>query len=93
LFLERIFMIWVCRIKGNHQRLNHINTLVTKKVDKEDKKIDIGITRKGDSIISDIHGIRHQGTITHQDTIKDQLQQIDKATTMQGIKGNKVIKD
>jgi hypothetical protein len=79
-------------MKGNHQRRNHINTLVTRKVFKKNKKIDNNITKEEDGIINNMHGIGHYKTIIQKDIIKDrQLQQIGEATTTtHGIKGNKL---
>jgi hypothetical protein len=75
-------------MKGNHQRRNHIDTLITRKVFKKNKNIDNNITKEEDGIINNMHGIGHCKTIIQQDIIKDrQLQQIGEATTTHGIKG------
>jgi hypothetical protein len=49
-------MIRMWKMKENHQMWNHINALVTKKIGKKEKKINIIITKEEDGGINDIHG-------------------------------------
>lgn len=65
-------MICVWRIKENHERWNHIDNLITKKVGKEYKNIDIMITKETYDRTNYIHDIGHQETIMQHDIIKDQ---------------------
>jgi len=71
----------------------HINTLITRKHVKEDKKTDINIIKEEDGILIYIHGIWHNKTIIQQDIIIGQhLLQIGEAPTMiHGIKGKKIM--
>ena len=81
-------------VKKNHQKWNHIDTLITKKHFKEDNKVNIDIIDKEDGIIINIHGIWNHKTIIQQDISIDQhLLQIGEASiTIHGIKGKKIMK-
>jgi hypothetical protein len=80
-------------MKANRQMRNHNDTLIAKKVFKEDTKIDIDITKEEYGIINNIHGMGNQKTIIQHDITRDQqLQQIREATTTtHGIKGKKIM--
>ena len=74
--------MWIC-----------IDTLITKKHFKEDKKDDINIMKEEDGIIVNMHGIRHLQTTLQQAIIRDQqpLQIGEASTKIHGIKRNKII--
>jgi hypothetical protein len=80
-------------VKKNQQKWNHIDTLITRKHFKEDKKVNINIMKEEDRILVSIHGIRHHKTILQEAVIKyQQPLQIGEATTkIHGIKGKKIM--
>jgi hypothetical protein len=80
-------------MKKNCQNWNHIDTLITGKPSKEDKKVAISIIKEEDEILVNIHGTRHHQTTLQQVIIKDQQPpQIGEAsTTIHGINGKKVM--
>ena len=82
-----------CRVKKNHQKWNSIDTLITSKHFKEDKKVDINIMKEEDEILVNIHGTRNHTTTLQQAIIKDQqpLQIGEASTIIHGIKGNKIM--
>jgi hypothetical protein len=67
LSLKKRQMNWVCREKGNH-----INSLITRKDFKENKKINIYIIREEYGILINIHGMGNRKTIIQYDIIKNQ---------------------
>jgi hypothetical protein len=77
----------------NNIKWNHIDTLITRKHFKEEKKVDIKIMNVEYGIIVNIHGTRHHKTTLQQAIIRDQQPlQIGEATTkIHGIKGNKLM--
>jgi hypothetical protein len=58
-------------VKKNHQKWNHIDTLITRKNFKEEKKVDINIMKEEDGILLNIHGTRHHKNTLQQDIIRD----------------------
>jgi hypothetical protein len=52
-------MKYTGRVKKNRQKWNHIDTLITRKHFKEDKKVDINIMKEEDGMLVNIHGTRH----------------------------------
>ena len=80
-------------MKENHQMWNHIDTLITKKDLKEDKKIDINIIKEDDGILINVHRTWHHKTTLQQVIIRDQqLLQIEEvASTIHGIKGKQLM--
>jgi hypothetical protein len=80
-------------VKEKHHIGNHIDTLISKEVFKEDKKIDINTINQEEGILINIHGTRHHKTSIQKDIIKDQqlLQIGEVTTTIHGMKGNKTM--
>ena len=72
---------------------NHIDTLITKKYFKEEKKLNIRIFKEEDGIVINIHGTWHHETIIQKAIIRDQqpLQIGEVSTKIHGIKGNKIM--
>ena len=62
----------MCRVKEDHQLLNCIDTLITNKNFKEDKKEDINIMKEEDWILVIIHGTMHHQNTLQQAIIRDQ---------------------
>ena len=81
------------KVKENHQILNHINTLVTRKDFKEHKKVDINIMKEEAVILVNIHGTRNNQITLQQAIIRDQqpLQIGEASITIHGMKGKKIM--
>jgi hypothetical protein len=54
------------------QKWNHIDTLITRKHFKEEKKVDIKIMKEEDGILVNIHGTRHHKITLQKAIIRDQ---------------------
>ena len=62
----------MCRVKEDHQMWNLIDTLITEKNFKGDKKVDINIIEEEYGVLVNIRGTRNHKTIIPQDIIIDQ---------------------